>query len=161
MLNPIDSLIADENKKNSNLPLIMKADSQQIYNFDIGFLSFLKSHLELSSNKKELLVASLESSVISILMLEMTCREKKSTTCWDLLDDTNLKGQHKRMILHNTNLHLATHFEYCSCHPSIVCIFYTAAGHSRSEKKKQLMWIRERVSFCVCTSTISMGTLIT
>lgn len=104
-----------------------------------------KAHLELSSNKNELLTALLESSVISTLMLEITCKmmnmvvvknKNHWTTIW-------IQILQPKKISSWTNLHLEIHFGYYSCHPNREYIFYTAVEHSGSEETKNC-YQRER-----------------
>ena len=100
---------------------------QKIHEEKIG------SYLELSSNKKELLTALLESSVMSILILEMTWRVIKHKA------DKHLNLLNKCIsYLPQINLHLELHFGYYSCRPSTEYIFCTVAEHLKSENTKTL-----------------------
>jgi len=108
------------------------------------------SYPELSSNKKELLTALLESSVISTLMLEMTWREIMG----EVIDHSNPVDKvykSKNTIIKKfryKNLHQVTRSEYYNCHPNIVYIFYIVAEHSRSEQSKhwceRIAWNKEQ-----------------
>lgn len=103
--------------------------------FGRGWHNFSKHwivpHLGLSSNKKELLSASFESSVISTLMLDMTCQEKRKSLniqlwlIWTCTGRTSIG----KIPSATHNLHLGRHFVYCICHPSKEYKLCKVAGH--------------------------------